>query len=78
MLLGLTDSSGLQFFYSKQPPSHMAGGLSFGYPITPDLVIPPGAVNFTIPAICSAACLERVCMKLSLALLFVSCVEENN
>ena len=60
VLLGLTDGSGMQFFYTKQRPTHLAGGLSLGYPVSPDLVVPPGAVNFTVQAICSAACLEKV------------------
>ena len=57
---GLQDRSGMQFYFTRQQPTHLAGILSLGYPITPDLVVPPGADNFTVQAICSAACLERV------------------
>ena len=59
-LLDFVDRSGMEFFYSRQVPTHLAGGISLGYPVLPDLVVPPGADNFVVQAICSAECLERV------------------
>ena len=62
--IGLTDRSGMQFYFTHQRPTHLAGGISLGYPVTPDLVVPPGAANFTVQAVCSAACLEKVGLNL--------------
>ena len=59
-LLDFVDRSGMEFFYSRQIPTHLAGGISLGYPVLPNLVVPPGANNFVVQAICSAECLERV------------------
>ena len=60
-ILDFIDRSGMEFFFSRQSPMHLAGGISLGYPVSPDLVVPPGADSFIVQAICSAECLEKVC-----------------
>jgi hypothetical protein len=60
MNLGVTDSSGLKFYYATEAPVHNAGILYFGHAVTPAMLIPPGNRNHTIAGICSAECTNAV------------------
>ena len=56
----VTDSSGLRFFYVREPREHDAGVLYIGHSVFPTMIIPPGTDNYTISGVCGAQCTERV------------------
>ena len=57
------DSSGIQFFYTKQKPVHEAGGISVAQPIIPLMIIPPNADRFMHSATCLPSCTDQVSAK---------------
>ncbi len=59
-MLGVLDSSGLEFFYSSNPPAVEAGILALGHLVTSNMVIPPKADNYVIESVCPAACTQNV------------------
>ena len=58
---GVTDSSGMRFYYSNTPREHDAGIMFLGHDVTPFMVVPPGAPSYTIGSICTANCTKSVC-----------------
>lgn len=62
--IGVIDSSGIRFHYSSIPREHNAGILAVGHFVTPYMVIPPGAPNYTIGAVCTGSCTKQVSKKL--------------
>lgn len=58
--LGVLDNSGMRFLYTSTPPRHRAGALAVAAPVSPDIIIPPGAGNFTISSFCSRNCTQAV------------------
>ena len=58
--VGVLDSSGIEFTYTREPQKHRAGVLSSGYIVHSDMIIPPGRDDYTITGICPGQCTERV------------------
>ncbi len=54
------DSSGVEFFYTSNATKHRAGVLGVGDSVTPYMVIPPKANEFTIYGMCPSECTQRV------------------
>lgn len=59
--IGVYDSSGITFSYTATRPENIAGILTVGSTVNYQLLIPPNANNFTVSALCSADCTQRVC-----------------
>ena len=57
---GIVDSSGIEFFYTKQKPLFEAGGISVAIPIVPLMLIPPRAEFFRHSATCLPSCTDKV------------------
>lgn len=60
MIIGQIDNSGIEISYTLTPPKHEAATLAVGTTTVPALIIPPNADNFTVYALCSSTCLDRV------------------
>ena len=60
LLLALSDSSGIEFTYTSTPRRYNAGILYLGHTLYHNMVIPPGAVNFTVLGLCSGTCTKNV------------------
>ena len=58
--IGVVDSSGMEFFYTSNPPRHRAGILTLGHSVRKSMVIPPNAENFTIASVCTGSCTQSV------------------
>ena len=58
---GVTDSSGMRFYYSDTSREHDAGIIFLGHDVTSLMVVPPGASNYTIGGVCTANCTKSVC-----------------
>ena len=59
--LGMIDSSGLRFYYTKQLREYDAGVLQVGAFIDNTLMIPPKETNWEINGFCSEECTREVC-----------------
>lgn len=59
--IGVYDSSGIVFSYTATRPENIAGILTVGSTVNYQLLIPPNANNYTVSALCSADCTQRVC-----------------
>ena len=59
-ILGVTDSSGIRFYYTSTPREHDAGIMFLGHSVTSLMIVPPGAPNYMIGGICTANCTESV------------------
>ena len=59
-LIGVVDSSGLEFFYTNTRAMHEAGLLTVGHGVRPSMVIPPNADNYEVVGFCSGQCTEEV------------------
>ena len=59
--IGVVDSSGMEFFYSSQPPLHEAGILAMGHLVTNFMIIPPGIKRFGIIGRCGGECTHVSC-----------------
>lgn len=59
-LPGIVDSSGIEFFYTKQKPRYEAGGISVALPIIPLMIIPPKMDIFRHSATCLPSCTDQV------------------
>ena len=59
-LAGVLDSSGLEFFYTSNPPALEAGILVLGHLTIRNMVIPPKAENFIIEVVCPTDCTQSV------------------
>ena len=59
-LAGTIDSSGMRFWYTDTPREHEAAILNVGYYVTPLMVIPPNAKNFTITGFVNEECTNQV------------------
>ena len=57
---GIVDSSGIEFFYTKQKPLYEAGALSIAQPIIPVMIIPPRDEFFWHTATCLSSCTDKV------------------
>ena len=57
---GITDNSGMEFFYTKQKPKHLAGTLTVSFGAIPALIIPPNAEDFTVRTTCASSCTNAV------------------
>ena len=57
---GIVDSSGMEFFYTRQKPRHLAGTLSVSVGVVPVMIIPPNAEKFSYTTTCSSSCTNRV------------------
>ena len=57
---GVFDSSGMRFFYTSTRRQHDAGMVGLGHYVTPDMLIPPGAINYTISGLCTSTCTKKV------------------
>ena len=57
---GIVDSSGIEFFYTKQKPLFEAGGISIAIPIVPLMLIPPRVEFFRHSATCLPSCTDKV------------------
>ena len=57
---GIVDSSGMEFFYTKQKPKHLAGTLTVSIGVIPTLIIPPNADDFTVRTTCASSCTDQV------------------
>ena len=57
---GIVDSSGIEFFYTKQKPLFEAGGISIAIPIVPLMLIPPKNEFFRHSATCLPSCTNKV------------------
>ena len=57
---GIVDSSGIEFFYTKQKPLFEAGGISIAIPIVPLMLIPPKNKFFRHTATCLPSCTNKV------------------
>ena len=64
--IGVYDSSGIVFSYTATRPENIAGILTVGSTVNYQLLIPPNANNFTVSALCSADCTQRVCERFRL------------
>ena len=58
--IGVTDSSGMRIWYTSSPREYDAGMLAVGYSVTPHMVVPPNAKNFTITGFVHEECTNRV------------------
>ena len=56
----IVDSSGIEFFYTKQKPLFEAGGISIAIPIVPLMLIPPKDKLFRHSATCLPSCTDKV------------------
>ena len=57
---GVTDNSGIEFFYTSIRRQHDAGILTLGHHIDRVMVIPPNAESYSIIGKCSADCTRTV------------------
>ena len=57
---GIVDSSGMEFFYTRQKPKHLAGTIGMSLGTSPVMVIPPNSENFTYTTTCSSSCTNKV------------------
>ena len=60
--LGMIDSSGLRFYYTKQLRKYDAGVLQVGSVVGYTLMIPPRETNWKINGFCSEECTSEVCL----------------
>ena len=60
-LLGMIDSSGLRFYYTKQLRKYDAGVLQVGAFVDDTLMIPPKETNWEINGFCNEECTREVC-----------------
>ena len=60
MVEGVYDNSGLEFFFTNEPPEKRAGLLTLGQIPSSNLIIPPNADNFVVNAMCSEECTTEV------------------
>lgn len=58
--IGVVDSSGFVFTYIDTPRQYDAGILFFGHGVSPSMIIPPNAHNFTTMGLCSDPCTRKV------------------
>ena len=59
-LAGTIDSSGMRFWYTDTPREHDAGIFEVGYGVTPVMIVPPNAKNFTITGFVNDECTNQV------------------
>ena len=71
-LAGVLDSSGVEFFYTSNPPVHEAGILTLGHSVSRKMVIPPKADNFVIQSACPAVCTQNVSTPYKILLIICS------
>lgn len=60
VMLGMIDSSGLRFHYTKQLRKYEAGVLFIGTDVSRSLLIPPGQMDWKTTGFCSADCTKEV------------------
>jgi hypothetical protein len=61
IITGVVDSSGIQFFYTSEPPQFEAGILNLGHLIFNNLmVIPPRTERYDIIGKCTPECTSQV------------------
>ena len=57
---GIVDNSGMEFFYTLQKPTHLAGTVTVSIGVLPVLIIPPNADDFTVRTTCASSCTDQV------------------
>ena len=57
---GVTDTSGIRFFYTNHFRKHDVGVLEAGVIYTPDMAIPPRQDSFEWPGVCPEQCTRKV------------------
>ena len=57
---GTIDSSGMRIWYTDTPREHEAGIMQIGHSVTPLMVIPPNAKNFTVTGLVNDQCTNQV------------------
>ena len=62
ILTGTMDSSGMRFWYTSTPREHDTGIMTVGYDVSPFMVIPPNAPNFTVTGFMDSQCTQKVNM----------------
>ena len=58
--IGVIDNSGMRFYYINTAREHDAGMLSLGNFVSANMLIPPGATNYTIAGLCTDKCTNKV------------------
>ena len=57
---GIVDSSGMEFFYTQQKPTYLAGTVTVSVGAIPILAIPPLADDFTVKTTCGSDCTKAL------------------
>ena len=57
---GIIDNSGMEFFYTRQKPTNLAGTVTVSIGAIPALVVPPQFDDFTITTTCGSDCTQNV------------------
>ena len=64
-LLGIKDSSGIEFFYLSEPRAEEAGIITLGHHVNNAMIIPPRTSRHNIFGKCGGVCTSQVRIKLN-------------